>query len=85
MQGNVRNLPADQHSDNALCNPHAKWAYKQPDCVPLLHDCRPRRKENLRKYGEICLPTCGLTTPRERNKLFASRLGKTEIKFSRNK
>eukprot|EP00966_Prymnesium_polylepis_P242920 5618106-Prymnesium_polylepis.1 len=27
MQGNVRNLPAHQHFDNAFCNPHAKWAY----------------------------------------------------------
>ena len=62
MQGNVRNLPAHQHSDNAFCNPHAKWAYNRT----VFHCCTIAdrgRKKISRKYGKICLPTCDTLAP----------------------
>eukprot|EP00966_Prymnesium_polylepis_P055368 1280515-Prymnesium_polylepis.1 len=59
MQGKVRNLPAHQRiltTHFVTHTAHAKWAYgfTQPDCVPLLHDCRPRQKEIAeRNFPEI--------------------------------
>eukprot|EP00966_Prymnesium_polylepis_P093684 2167791-Prymnesium_polylepis.2 len=46
MQENVKNFPAHQHSGNAICNPHAKWAYNRT----VFHCCTIRPTETERKF-----------------------------------
>eukprot|EP00966_Prymnesium_polylepis_P060486 1403418-Prymnesium_polylepis.1 len=62
MQGNVRNLPAYQHSDNECCNPHAKWAYNRTESLGLCSTAARLPTEanlpaHMRLDNAILLPT----------------------------